>query len=67
MVISVQKNVKSNESNDKVIRRFVRACKTKIKKLKTERYFKKDKTRRRVRAEAIKKEEYRAIKRKKVI
>ena len=55
---------KKNENNEKLMRRSKKQVQKKgiVKEIRNSRYFKKDKTKVRVRAEAIKRAEYRAKK-----
>jgi len=56
--------LKKNENNEKLMRRFKKQVQKSglIKEVRNERYHKKSKTKVRVRAEAIKRSEYRAKK-----
>ena len=55
---------RQGESNDKLIRRFGRLVQNKLKDLKEYRYFQKKKTKKRVRDEAIKANEYKSLRKK---
>jgi len=61
---TVVKKRNRDESNDKLIRRFTRSTQGFLRKLKEERYHTKPDTKGRVRERAIKREEYRKIRRK---
>jgi ribosomal protein S21 len=66
MIYAVRKR---NENNEKLMRRFKKQVQKEgiVKKIRQDRYFSPDKTKARVRQEAVKREEYRAEKVKRIL